>query len=360
MADEPDRDSKTEDASERRIQDALEQGNVPVSREASVFAAFGGLLIFSCFFLRDGSQAFIYALRRLLDDAGDWHLRNSSDVVMFFSALTEAAAGICVPFFVIMIGAGFAASIAQNPPTIVFERIRPKFSKISPAEGWHRTFGSGGRVEFLKGVFKFLAIGLIVFLLLQAEKLSFVNAVFLEPGALPEVIVQISIRLLSGLSVATVLLVVADLLWSRIHWRNELRMTKQEVKDEMKNIEGDPLIKARMRSLALDRRRRSMLAAVPKATLVIANPTHYAIALRYVREEGGAPRVIAKGADLIALMIRQIAEQHDIPVVEDKALARSMYDAVEVDRMIPPEFYKAVAELVHILYLRDRRPRSVN
>jgi flagellar biosynthetic protein FlhB len=137
-------------------------------------------------------------------------------------------------------------------------------------------------------------------------------------------------------------------------------MTKQEVKDEMKNIEGDPLIKARMRSLALDRRRRSMLAAVPKATLVIANPTHYAIALRYVREEGGAPRVIAKGADLIALMIRQIAEQHDIPVVEDKALARSMYDAVEVDRMIPPEFYKAVAELVHILYLRDRRPRSVN
>lgn len=137
-------------------------------------------------------------------------------------------------------------------------------------------------------------------------------------------------------------------------------MTRQEVKEELKQIEGDPLMKSRMRSLALDRRRRSMIASVAKATLVVANPTHYAIALRYVREEGGAPRVLAKGKDIIALRIRQVAEEHDIPVMEDKALARSLYNSVEVDRMIPPEFYRAVAQLIHFLQKHEPRRSMIN
>ena len=133
-------------------------------------------------------------------------------------------------------------------------------------------------------------------------------------------------------------------------------MTKQEIKDEHKASEGDPLVKQRMRSLSLDRSRRRMLAAVPRATVIIANPTHYAIALRYVREEGGAPLVVAKGLDLVAIRIREIAEKAGIPVVEDKVLARSMYDVVEVDKMIPAAFYKAVAEVIH--YLRSRGSSS--
>jgi flagellar biosynthetic protein FlhB len=140
-------------------------------------------------------------------------------------------------------------------------------------------------------------------------------------------------------------------------------MSKQEIKNEMKEAEGDPLKKARLRSLALDRRRKSMIAAVPRATLIIANPTHYAIALRYVREEGGAPLVLSKGKDLIALKIREIAEKNLIPIIEDKLLARTMYDSVEVDRPIPPEFYKAVAELIHVLYAKNplsaKNPRKV-
>jgi flagellar biosynthetic protein FlhB len=131
-----------------------------------------------------------------------------------------------------------------------------------------------------------------------------------------------------------------------------MRMSRHEIKDELKQMEGDPVVKARLRSLALDRSRKRMIDAVPRATLVIANPTHYAIALRYVREEGGAPMVLAKGQDLIALKIRQIAEANDIPIVEDKALARSMYDNVEVDKMIPVEFYRAVAEVIHLLNTR--------
>ncbi len=182
---------------------------------------------------------------------------------------------------------------------------------------------------------------------------------FVDPNAIPDLISHIAIRLVSGITIATLLLVTADVVWSRMHWRQELRMSRQEIKEEAKQIEGDPLVKARMRSLALDRRRRNMIAAVSNATLVVANPTHYAIALRYLREEGGAPRVLAKGKDHIALRIREVAEEHDIPIIEDKALARSMYDSVEVDAMIPPEFYRAVAELIHFLHARGQRRAAV-
>ena len=157
---------------------------------------------------------------------------------------------------------------------------------------------------------------------------------------------------MAGVAVATLLLVVLDLVWSRVFWRRELRMTKQEVKEELKQTEGDPIVRSRLRSLARDRSRRRMMAAVPRATFVITNPTHYAVALRYVREEGGAPRVLAKGRNLIALRIREIAEQHNIPIIEDKPLAQALYKKVAVNQMIPPEFYRAVAQIVYFVMTR--------
>jgi flagellar biosynthetic protein FlhB len=162
-----------------------------------------------------------------------------------------------------------------------------------------------------------------------------------------------SVHLISTVAVANIILVAADLVWSRVFWQRQLRMSRREIKDELKQADGDPIVKARLRSLARDRLRKRMIASVPRATLVIANPTHFAVALRYVREEGGAPVVLAKGQDLIALKIREIAEKHAIPVIEDRLLARSLYKAVEVDKMIPPEFYRAVAEI--ILFLSSRK-----
>ena len=196
-------------------------------------------------------------------------------------------------------------------------------------------------------------------MLLRSAQHDVVNAMFMEPTALPVLILDMGTRLIATVAVATIVLVAADLVWSRVFWQRELRMTRQEVKDEMKQVDGDPIVKARLRSLARDRMRKRMIAAVPKATLVIANPTHYAVALRYVREEGGAPLVVAKGQDLIALKIREVATEHGIPVIEDKALARSLYKAVEVDKMIPPEFYKAVAEIVFFLFGRQARTRPL-
>jgi flagellar biosynthetic protein FlhB len=211
-------------------------------------------------------------------------------------------------------------------------------------------------VEFLKSLAKLVAVCVLGVLLLRAAHHDLLNAMFMEPGALPNLVLTMSTRLLMAIAVATIVLVAADLVWSRLFWARDLRMTRQEVKDELKQVDGDPLVKARMRSLARDRARKNMMAAVPRATFVIANPTHYAVALRYVKEEGGAPLVIAKGQDLMALRIREIASQHAIPVIEDKLLARSLYKVVEVDKMIPPEFYKAVAEIVFFLFQRRGAP----
>jgi flagellar biosynthetic protein FlhB len=148
----------------------------------------------------------------------------------------------------------------------------------------------------------------------------------------------------------------ADVFWTRHTWRRNLMMTKQELKEEMKQAEGDLALKARLRMIARARIRRQMMANVPKATLVVTNPTHYAVALRYVRNEDSAPKVLAKGQDQLALTIRQIATRHNIPIIENALLARSLFEATEVDQLIPPEFYKAVAELIIYLDSKSRKP----
>jgi flagellar biosynthetic protein FlhB len=220
-------------------------------------------------------------------------------------------------------------------------------------------FGIAGFVEFLKSVFKLIAVAFVGFLALKATQAEVLSAMFMDPVTLPALSRGVLIRITGWVALLTLLLVVVDLIWSRQHWLQELRMSRQELKEEMKHGEGNPQVKARMRALARSRSRKRMIAAVPHATLVITNPTHYAVALRYVREEGGAPRVLAKGVDLLALKIREVAEQHGVALVEDKPLARSLYENVEVDQLIPPEFYKAVAEIIYYLHLRkDRRGKS--
>jgi flagellar biosynthetic protein FlhB len=349
MSDEADKESKTEQATEKKTRDAIEKGNVPFSREASVFASLLGIFIVTSFFLVSNVTRMSVSLERFIDDPGGWSLENSSDAVGLFSAIGLDAAHLIVPVVVILGLAGIAASFFQNAPSLVFTRIEPDLSRISIKKGWSRIFGIQGLVEFLKATFKFGAVSLIGFLLVEYFQIDIFNAMFVEPVTLPQLILTMVNRLLAAVVMATLLLVAADIVWSRIHWRRELRMTRQEVKDEHKQIDGDPIVKARMRSLARDRSRKRMIAAVPRATMVIANPTHFAVALRYVREEGGAPLVIAKGQDLIALKIRQVAEENGIPVIEDKLLARSLYQSVEVDKLIPPEFYKAVAQIVFFL-----------
>jgi flagellar biosynthetic protein FlhB len=349
MAEEQDKESQTEEATEKRLADAIERGVVPTSREVALLASLASMLIVMAFVMRESAARLIAALVHFVDDPGGWRLEQGSDAIALGNLVLLNALGFLAPIFALFVVAGIVASVAQNAPRFVFDRIMPDLSRLSIRGGLSRIYGLSGLTEFLKSAVKLVAVGAIVALVLNGQRVMLVNAMFYDVGGLPERILDVALRVISASVAATLVVASADIVWARIHWRRGQRMSRQEIKEEIKQTEGDRLLKARLRSIRLDRSRKRMLAAVPKATMVVANPTHYAVALRYVRSEGGAPIVVAKGLDLIALKIRQIAEEHNIPVVEDRPLARSLYDAVKVDAQIPAEFYRAIAELIHFI-----------
>ncbi len=352
MSSDVDPEDRTEEPTEKRLHDAAERGQTAFSREAPLFASLSAALVALVFIIPGRAATLLAGLIGLIDDPAGWRIERGEDVLALSSPLFIAAAQFLWPVVALLMTAGVVASVAQGTPGIVPDRILPDFSRISPRSGLRRLFGVGGLVEFAKSLVKLTAVALVATMTLMGQKAILLDAMDVDPGMLPDRILALAIKTVAAVLAATLAVASADLAWSRVRWRRDNRMSKQELKEEMKQAEGDRMIKGRLRSLRLDRSRKRMLSAVPRATMVVANPTHYAVAMRYVRSEGGAPLVVAKGADLIALKIRAIAEAHDIPVVEDRPLARSLYAAVEVDRPIPADFYRAVAEIVHVIQRR--------
>lgn len=356
MSEEPDKDSKTEEATHKKTQDEIEKGNVATSRELPILFSLAGMLLITVFIIKDYAATLSSNLRLFLDNPGGVRIDRGQDAILLLNSVALEMGTFLLPAVVLLCVAGLAGSMSQNAPRFVGERIRPQASRISLRKGWDRIFGVQGLVEFGKSLFKFTACGFVLAILLKSVQFHLVNAMFSDPGTIAETTISITVKLLSAVCIATVLLVVADIVWARLQWRKNLRMTRQEVKDEHKQSEGDPLVKSRMRSLARDRSRNRMMSNIPRATMVLANPTHYAIALRYVHEEGGAPLVIAKGQDLVALKIKEIATENKIPIFEDKVLTRAMFPKVGVDSTIPIEFYKAIAEIIYYLHTREQAP----
>lgn len=360
MADPVDKDSKTEDATEKKIRDTIEQGKLPNSRETALLASFLAILIYTVFYAKDAFVDLGVFLSMFLEKPEAWPMDTESDVITLYKAVMMAVAQAVASLLVLLVIAGIGASVFQNMPQFVAERIRPQFSRISLAKGWSRLFGMQGFVEFLKSLAKLgFACAVLVFTLSQDHR-RLLAGMITNPLEFAMVIRGISVDILVAIVFVMVLIAGADLVWSRFNWKQEMKMSKQEVKDEMKQSEGDPIVKSRLRSLARDRARRRMMTAVPRATLIIANPTHFSIALKYVRDEDSAPVVLAKGQDLVALKIREIAREHNIPIFEDVALARSMYKQVSVDSVIPSQFYQAVAELVRVVYSKKAERRQVS
>lgn len=358
MSEAPDRESRTEEATEKKIQDARDKGNVPVSRDVPAVAGFLCVLVLMQYMLGPNLVPLVSDLRSVFESAGTWSLANHTDGQRLAQFALTSAVLFLVPILLALAVTGTAASLVQNPIQIANERIRPQLSRISPASGFKRIFGARGQFEFLKSLFRFAALAGTLFVVGRAELGDVLNTVFTDASLIPEKILNAAVFLTSCVLLVSFLIAVADFFMARRLWRQDLRMTRHEVKEEFKQSEGDPMLKQRARSIARSRASRRMMSSVPKATVVVTNPTHYAVALRYVPSENAAPVVVAKGADLVALRIRELAGEHHVPVLENKPLARGLYEKVEVNQTIPPEFYRAVAELIYYLQKGPRAGKS--
>lgn len=356
MAEEKDRESKTEDPTEKRIADAIEKGNVPLAREATLFGSITAIFVVLALLGSWTVARLAETLRIAFANAGTLHIGDREAMATYLVSLLQIMSLQILPVMAIIAAGSIVASLLQNVPSAAGERITPKAVRISVISGWDRLFGRKGFAEFGKSVFKLAAVTLILWLQFRRDLQHFVTSLTADPALLPSLLRDLVTAALVPLMVLALLLGIADLVWSRLHWRRDLRMTRQEVKDEMKESEGDPLLKAHIRGLARRRNSHRMLEALPQASMVITNPTHYAVALRYQRGDGGAPVVVAKGVDHMAQKIREIATLHDVPLVENRPLARSLYDQVDIDTQIPPEFYRAVAEIIHYLNNTGRLP----
>lgn len=327
----------------------MERGDIPVSREVGHVAYLVALLGILAVVLPASTHGLIAALLHFLGDPAGWRLNESGDAIHLFATLAKICAAFVYPIVLVLALAGVIASVAQNAPRFVTDRIVPDLSRISISRGFERLVGPRGWGELGKSMLKFMAmIGVAGCVVWSGKELA-LQSIGADVGILPASMLDRAKTLVIAMGVMALAIGAGDIVWSRLLWLRDQRMTKQEIKEELRQAEGDRFMKARIRSIQMDRSRKRMLAAVPKATMVIANPTHYAVALRYVHGQSGAPTVVAKGVDLIALRIRDIAKRSSIPVIEDPPLARSLYASVEVDQAIPPEFYHAVAELVHTL-----------
>jgi flagellar biosynthetic protein FlhB len=344
MADESDDTEKTEDPTQKRLDDALERGDVAKSQEINTwFVIAGATLVLSTFAgsIGDGFQT---PLRNLI--ANSWQIQTDGPGLL---ALTEQigyrlAAVLGVPLLLLMMAA-VAGNVIQHRFVWSGESLKPKLSKISVVSGAKRIFGKQVAANFAKGLFKLIAVGAVMTAVLWPKRSRLDAMVRLDPDVLLGITKSLTLQLLGAVIVMLALVAIADYLFQYRQWFERQKMSLREMKEEFKQSEGDPHIKARIRQLRHVRMKKRMMAAVPKASVIITNPTHYSVALSYERGMS-APVCVAKGVDNIALKIREIAREHDIPVVENVPLARGLYAVVEIDDEIPAEHYHAVAEII--------------
>ncbi len=352
MGEDTDQEDKTEDPTERRIEQAIERGDVPKSGEVGTFFVLAaGTLALIISGSSGGARDFVRGMKAFLANA---HLvpidaRGLMDIAQF--SLGRVFAIIALPFIFALL-AGIVSGLIMHRPLFTTETMAPKFGRISPMAGFKRIFGREAFVQFAKSLVKFVLVGTLIVAVLWPERYRLDEILRLDPVRMLDVSWALILRLLGSVLAIFAFVAGFDVLYQRYTWHSRLKMTKEEMKKEFKESEGSPEVKGRLRKLRMDLLRHRMMQQVPKANVVITNPTHYAVALRY--EVGmNAPVLLAKGVDNIAARIREIAAGHEIPVVENPPLARALHAQVEIDQEIPEEHYKAVAEVIgYVMRLR--------
>jgi flagellar biosynthetic protein FlhB len=344
MADESDETEKTEDPTQKRLDDAIERGDVVKSQEVNTWFVIAGATLVLSTFAGSVGGGFEVPLRNLI--ANSWQIRTDGPGLLALAAQIEYAlvGALGLPLLMLVLAA-IAGNIVQHRFVWSGEALKPKLSKISVVSGAKRIFGKQAAANFAKGLFKVLALGAVMTAVLWPERSRLDALVRLDPNAILPTTKTLTLQLLGAVVAMLAVVAIGDYLLQYRQWFERQKMSLREIKEEFKQSEGDPHIKARIRQLRVARMKKRMMAAVPKASVIITNPTHYSVALSYERGMS-APVCVAKGMDNIALRIREIAREHDIPIVENVPLARALYATVEVDDEIPAEHYHAVAEII--------------
>lgn len=349
MAEEQDDAQKTEEPTHKRLQDAFKKGQKASSREINNFF----ILIALTFFVATMMPGVMGDLHNLLKPYIMMPDQYSMEYGGFYQKMSELLGSVLVlmvPFMLMMMVAALAGGMIQNRINFALESIKPKWSKVSPLKGLKRLFSLRSLVEFSKGIVKISVVGVVSF----AAFYSVFDMFELLPDTAIEDAMkfaqEIAVNMLMGTVIVVFLIAAVDYAYQKFEFIKNLRMTKQEVKDEYKQQEGDPLVKQKLRQIRMERARNNMMANVQEADVVVTNPTHYAIALKYDSNTMNAPMVVGKGLDKVALRIRELAERHDIPIVRNPPMARILYDDAEMDAEIPLQYYKAVAEIIGYVY----------
>jgi flagellar biosynthetic protein FlhB len=356
MADEQDSD-RSEDPSAKRLDDALERGDVVKSQEVSTWFVLGGGALMLAAFSGSMSGGLNTTFRGIVANAHQIPVDGRGLMAIAGRIEREVLTAIGVPLGLLVLAA-IAGNVIQHRLVWSADSLKPKFSKISPLAGLKRLFSVQAVVNFVKGLVKIALLGAVMLALLWPQRHRLDTLV--QTDILASLLLTRSLALdMLGAVVAILFLVAAlDYLHQYRQWFERQKMSMRELKEEFKQTEGDPMIKGKIRQLRQQRMRKRMMAAVPKASVVITNPTHYAIALQY--EKGmEAPICVAKGTDLMALKIKEIAAKHSVPIVENPPLARALHATVEIDEEIPTAHYKAVAEVIgYVMKLRRAAGRG--
>jgi flagellar biosynthetic protein FlhB len=357
MAEDKEAASRTEEATPHRLEEARRKGDVAKTPDlpqwASLAGAFGVLLLAGGYL----SQRLAGSLVPFISHAGDLSLEGGGGVFVLRQAMI-AAAPILISVLLAAGLAGAFGNLVQHGFLWSPNKLAPDLSKLNPLSGFKRMFGIDSLVQFFKTLVKVASVGAVAWFVLRPHARELSNLAAMEPLA----IVPAAAGLLKGLFFAILALLgvtaFVDWMWQRYRFAIRMRMSREEVKEDFKNQEGDPHIKAKLRQMRMERARRRMMQNLPKATVVVMNPTHYAVALRYEAGETAAPQCVAKGLDDLALKIRAVAEAHGVPIIEDPPLARSLYASVEVDDIIPPNHYEAVAKIIGFVMNGARRAQT--
>jgi len=352
MADEQDSHDKSEDPTQKRLDEALKRGDVAKSQEVNTwFVIAGGTLVLMSF-AGSMSQGITTSMRGLIANSYAIDVDGRAFLSVFRQVGVEIIAAVAIPLLLLVLAA-ILGNIVQHRLVWSLEPLTPKLSKISPLSGMKRLFSKQSLANFLKGLFKLALLGAVMAALLWPQRHRLDILVTIDVGAILPVVQASALQVLGTVVAILALIAAADYLFQYRQWFERQKMSMRELKDEFKDTDGDPQVKAKIRQIRESRMRKRMMAAVPEASVVITNPTHFAVALKYDRGMN-APICVAKGVDSIALKIREVANEHRVPVVENPPLARALHGTVEIDREIPPEHYQAVAEVISYVMRLNR------